>query len=248
MVVRENQSNTRDVFITLCSEDFIRACLGKTYDSSHVQIIRCIVLRNILNGRVTRQRNNQPSKCATNWLHTYAQEVCSHYQAEHIYWLHLQDKSGQLELYNLLVKHACDYVGSFGKLEGATDAVELAHEAFITSTERLRRYPFDLSLETWLDRHVRQCAERLTRAGNVTLLSDEEVDGLADQSRNADSLMWDEWIDLVHGVDKLSPANRTVLFMWYLGFTLHETSNKLHLSVKAISNRRGRIQKQLNTL
>jgi DNA-directed RNA polymerase specialized sigma24 family protein len=248
MVVRENPSNTRDVFITLCSEDFIRACLGKTCDSSQVQVVRCIVLRNILNGRVTRQWNSQPSKCATNWLHTYAQGVYSHYQAEHVYWLHLQDKSGQLELYNLLVKHADDYAAGLGKSEGGIDAIELAHEAFITSTERLRRYPFDLSLEMWLDRHVRQCSERLTRAGNIALLSDEEVDGLADQSRNADSLMWDEWIDLAHGVDKLSPANRVVLFMWYLGFTLHETSSKLNLSVKAISNRRGRIQKQLSAL
>lgn len=248
MVVRENQSNTRDVFITLCSEDFVRACLLKTCDSSQVQVIRCIVLRNILNGRVTRQWNNQTSRCATHWLHSYVQGVYIHYQTEHIHWLHLQDKSGQLELYNLLVQYACDYALNSGKLEAEIDAVELAHEAFISSIERLRRYSFDVPLITWLDRHVRQCAERLTRVRNVTLLTNEEVDELADQSRNADSLMWDEWIDLTHGVDKLSPANRAVLFMWYLGFTLHETSNKLHLSVKAISNRRGRIQKQLSTL
>ena len=246
MVVRENQSNTRDVFITLCSEDFVRACLDKTCDASQVQVVRCIVLRNILNGRVTRQWNDQTSRCATNWLHTYVQNVHIHYQAEHLYWLHLQDKSGQLELYDLLVKYACDYSSSFGKREGEIDAVELAHEAFVTSTERLRRYPFDLPLKMWLDRHVRQCAERLTRAGDATPLTDEEVDRLTDPSRNADSLVWDEWIDLVHGIDKLSPANRVVLFMWYLGFTLHETSNRLHLSVKAISNRRGRIQKQLS--
>jgi DNA-directed RNA polymerase specialized sigma24 family protein len=245
MVGMQNRGSTRDVFITLCGDDYVQSCLPESRDTSLAAIIRCIVLRNILNGRVTRQWNNQTTNCATSWLRSYVQMVYSHYQHEHLHWLHLQDKSGQMELYDLLVQYAAKVARNFGKQMEGVDPLELAHEAFITGAERLRRYPFDVTLDTWLDRHVRQCAERLVHDGMDTALYDDEVDQLMDSSRHADSTTWDEWIDLSHGIDRLSPSNRAVLFMWYLGFTLHETSNWLHLSDKAISNRRGRIQKQL---
>jgi DNA-directed RNA polymerase specialized sigma24 family protein len=247
MLVRENQSNTRDVFITLCSEDFVLSCLERYTEISHVQVVRYIVLRNILSGRVIRQWLHHPSECTACWLADYVRQVSVYYQTEHSRWLYLQDKAGQLELYDLLINYAYDYICGLGWQAGETDALEIAHEAFVTSPERLRRYPFDLALGKWLDRHARQSAQRLFRSRQTMLLSDDAVDRLMDHSLDSDSLLWDAWIDLIHEADQLSTANQEVLRMWYMGFTLNETSHWLHLSEKAVSNRRGRIQKRLST-
>jgi DNA-directed RNA polymerase specialized sigma24 family protein len=195
---------------------------------------------------LTRQWKTKPSDNMPDWLNAYIRVVDVHYHREHRHWLQLQSKAGQVELYELLTEYARGHAISLQRQGYTVEATELSHEAYVSSPERLRRYPFDVTLEEWLDRHTRQCADRLVHPAGVSCYAQDLADRLPDTSLAADYMAWDGWIDLARHVEQLSGENRAVLRMWFLGFSLQETSHQLHLTEKAISNRRSRIQKWLS--
>ncbi len=247
MAAQRSQDSTRDLLISLCNDDYVRSCLGTYTQHSFAQVIQCIVLRSTLWGRVTRQWHAQrETGLIRSWYRNYIRNVGAYYLREHTRWLRLQTQAGFMDLYELLTRFAWGHAISLQRQGYVLDAVDLAHEALLTCPERLRRYPFDLPLDEWLDRHTRQIAERLVLQEATSNHSQELTDRLPDQSVSADNVTWDEWIDLGRNIEQLSGENRAVLRMWYMGFSLQETSRRLNLTEKAISNRRSRIQRRLS--
>ncbi|MCL5999177.1 MAG: hypothetical protein M1546_24405 [Chloroflexi bacterium] len=240
---------SRDRLIAQSGIDFIQLALGRGHTRHHAQVVRCILLRNILSGRLARQMHKQCVADETAWLFRYIQALGACYQQERDRWKRMQSPEMYQALYDRLLSFARNHAFHLRALGYNVDACEVASEAFMLSDQRLRRYPFDLPLDRWLDRHVRQCAERLCSSDGrgIVVLSTDEIDDdrIPDVSVGCNSLAWDESIDLAQGIACLDARNRAVLALWVRGASLRETSRALHLTEKAVSNRRARIRERL---
>jgi hypothetical protein len=232
----------------------VRAQIGSAGHDRTSRIVRCIILRNVLSGRIGRLIYRERIADVRAWLEAYVRQVAGCYTSMHDEWRRLQSPDGQLDLHNMLFTFACGHIKVLHLTSYNIEAWDIANEAYCQAEARLRRYPFDLPLRIWLDRHVRECARSLYHMApaHVALLAltdiNEEYEALdivgpRQYDRLDDSL--DVSIDLSKGASSLSATNLHVLRMWVQGYTLQETANHLRLTPKAVANRRNRIQKQI---
>jgi DNA-directed RNA polymerase specialized sigma24 family protein len=181
-------------------------------------------------------------------LTDYTRDVEFHYMKERNRWAYLQTQGAYQDLYDLLFLFACGHTTSWRAQGYNADAYDIASEAFIHCGTRLRRYPFDITLDCWLDRHTHQCAAQLycfNKHSNISLSDDDTSDWLLAPSTQCNDTLRDQLIDLDNGIAKLDKSNRNVLKMWRNGYSLQETSRALKMTEKAVSNRRGRIREKL---
>lgn len=236
---------------------FVMAVLSPVLDSdmtvpgNYVAVIRSVVLRNVLRGRLARIAYRQSATMTDEWLAGYIQQVEHFYRADRDAWMEFQTPAGQEKLYNLLFTFACGHVKALRLGAYHIEARDVASEAWCACAGRLHNYPFDLALRAWLDRHVKQHALNLhhlcPRQFGLVSLADMRDEDLPDSTATRDARKLDAMIDLLAVLPNLTKLNQRVLSMWYQGFSLNESSQRLNLTRKAVANRRNRIQNQIRS-
>jgi DNA-directed RNA polymerase specialized sigma24 family protein len=261
----DTSTNTRHWLIQHCTWQFVKSVLqtGRSPSAAVTQeaesnppagyclIIRSIVLRNILRGRVARHMHRQHAGLTDHWLADYIRLVERHYRADRDEWLSFQSPAGCESLYNLFFKFACGHVKALHLVAYGIDAREVAHEAWYQNPKWLHDHPFDLPLHDWLDRRVHVCACQLNHMcpQDIGLSSFQEMpeEDVPATSATHEGHGLDDMIDLKSTMSKLTQLNQQVLTLWYQGYSLQESSHRLNLTPKAVANRRNRIQQQIRS-
>jgi len=217
-------------------------------------IICTIIHRNILSGRVARLKHRRDIQDTQVWLANYVITVANHYTQEKERWRLFKTPAGHTELYEMLCCFSRGYVKQLRLWTYGIQVEDIAHDAFCDSSDWLRTYPFDLDLRTWLDRHVRECALRVNQIApeTATVLPLDDADDARyydDIYKNyrSQQIIHDNWNGLQNRLSELSDKNFEVFRLWYHGFGIVETAQKLDLTPQAVANRRHRLQKTFQT-
>lgn len=156
--------------LALCQIDFLRSHINTPISDVRANIICTLLRRSIKIGWAQRQIKKRGFIDIAAGMPDYMKCVSNYYETEYAAWLQWQqqDTSTKEALGNLLIQLAHTHV-NLQRYHNTVNPDDAASWAYTRVYQRLQNYPFDMALNTWINRFMRQAVEYVRKTNDWEL-------------------------------------------------------------------------------